>query len=885
MQMSHLPIPPPLPWSTDSPQFMRHMQLLSQAVLSSTPEASWAVYEGLHADLRPAIPDDVFVSLIRHQLYPTNTDGSPLPPGSADIRKSRVKELLTLARKCEMDPTVLPVDLMERLLGTFFVQEQRKRFDQQVKNIILWLWPVYKSHYHNGSFSTMPIEMRRRWLHLCCKNNELRSDPPRLWEVLEEIVENGGAQGLEVKAGQAVSIYKGDDEDMHFAGLRQAAWCLAREVNIPSDDLVLLMFRITEAIGKRLPNKGGEEFIRAVNRIGGLIEELRDGGADEAANTLEASLDKFIQAQQLYRDDAPASTVAMASLSRALLFLRERLSRQFFTPAPKASKRARRLTDSDRDNLNLLLRHCVRSLTWEESDNQYILGMIIPVITSHPVDTELLLQFVDALIVTGMIITPAIPTDLKAQLFEAFLKADHLGDLAVYSSAMKLYSALRRKPAPAPSLDHARIWRWTDRAAWKLFFNRALSHGHLHFASRLYMDIQADGLRVPRAQSLAFIRAIASKPSSSRLVLLERYIKDLLYEPNAQTNDLIAEIWTAMANSPREAALAFQLVRRINPAAPIPYPIIDQILPQLALSSLAEHRTLATQLLSIMPDTPHKMAKYHEVLAQFNKSIRTADLGMESSLAVYKSMYGDKGADADPRSRGHTVSLLLDGMCKLDQLDMALGMFRESVGRKVSLTQNGPASLMIKLSLALRLDEAYTVEKEFYSVVPADNKYPRMVGARIVADILSGVDIDLAVYYNPEKDVMRMHKGYRPSPRFYKFLQDLQVEAQAGLPGMSDTFLAKDDEADGGEPPGAEPETASMATTEGTAPEEPAENSADVEPERERASAAVHFRKAAQPLTRSWSGVPSEASEAVDGHGEWTLDKEWHHSVNMLRPT
>lgn len=417
---------------------------------------------------------------------------------------------------------------------------------------------------------------------------------------------------------------------------------------------------------------------------------------------------------------------------------------------------------------------------------------------------------------------------------------------------------------------------------WCRLFNAALGGTKTHFASRLYEDLLGDGVGVPLSNAVALIQAIAQRPSSSRLVLLDRYIKDVLYDADMKTDELIELMASSLADTPQGAAFAFHIARRIDPNAAIPPAVIGTLIPQLALSRSQHHRSLALSLLDMLPPGKETVSLYRTALRNLNEHIRVADLGLESSIAVYEGM--KKMESSSPEAQGQTISHLMVALCKLEHLDLALGMFRESVTRKVALTAVGPATLMLKLATSQRTAEAYEVERGYYAVTPKSANHRAVTHSHLAVDIVSGVPVDLSVFVGKDGKMKSIDGSAPMTRKFFKYLLDLQLEVSSASASVAAADQEDTDRRCPPRTPAPEPEqmmtapTAAAATTispsttttsmiassSPTSQVTVAAANADAPPLSAHAAAVGHIKKSVQPLTRSWN--------EHKGTGEWMLD-------------
>lgn len=760
MQMPNLPLPPPLPWSPDSQPFLRHMHLLSLAILSESPDQSWEIYKGLHPDMLRDVPDDVFSALLNHQLQ-----------ADESTKADRLGELLSLAAQCDMDPSALGRSLVEEALqGALSTAARLIRSPRGVKRAfdfatMDWLWSSLKILV-DEDLSQVPLIIRREWLAVSAFRH--RNNIPLVHRKLEEVVESGGREGIHEQASRIISMAKHKSTDLIESSLRLAAWCIARDVNIRP----LLISRTIGYLRQSWKALGEDGAERSQATALALAAELREGGADAAADVFEGVVRDIVRKMMPVEGrvrmlaDTASSTDDIYKVASGIL----------------------RKDTTNATELEALVQLCHLAIG-KEGNAEPLLRRTVKQLASRPQGHDgLVFALADdvwSFCRGGGRLSPPLLT----RLFELTLACPASDES--HRVAYRLYPLVRAAESP----DQHR-WLHSTASAWNRLFAAAVSKGEIFFASRLYADFQSDGLTVPKQQLLRLIERIAATENVSRAILLDRHVKDYLWD-EAPPADLITAVVRGMATTGAQSTVdALRLAKRIS-SDDLPVAAIEAALPVLASSTGRSRRALAFALLKELP-TDQARRGYESVLAALVKNPRAA--GLDPVLAVVHDMFS-RGIPA----AGKSSSLIASALLKGGELDAALAVFRAAASRKLALSSAAAGQLMVHLADAGRCDDAYEVERTWRGLLEGlEVLYDKGVrGARLLVDIKAGRDVDLSVY--AAEDGTKEHDGYKPNRHYLEFLVGLQRPERAPEPpaGAPDAVPEATVEADKPAPSGA----------------------------------------------------------------------------------
>lgn len=729
MRTPHLPLPPPLPWSPTSHQFLRHLQILSLALMGHDAEESWRIYEALYPELRQAIPDDVFVSLVAHQAS-----------GESDERRSRLLDLLSVARSCGMEPQRLKREtILEILKAIMTAQPHDESWTPEAHKSLDWIWRAFLSR-EEGALRRSPLRMRQQWLELMSFRH--RADLSRVHGALEELVENGGGEGItSIAARMILAQSKTLGEEGLRESLRLAAWCIARDVTIREQTIVLLLTRLRlHVVAEGRDGRG-----RARAAAEDLVRQLEEGGAIGPARQFQLALDKFLKASRSTREKAEDMLYNPQATGSMLRKIAEKLVR--------GEKGA---VDS---NLELAVRLCNRTLQIGDDEYESVLQTVLPYVSdAHRLDLAIALS--RGALRSNVFTRQPISDRTKWALLDAALPA--LPEVKAYHVLRRLYQHARTEQHTWRKQGSPRLWR--------RFFDAAVSQGHIWFASRLYADFQADGFEVPRACMLSFINLVASRSSRSRTILLERHIKDYMYEDEHPVEPLVIAFTQGLVKTgAQDAAMAVHMAKRLSPDLPVR--AVELVIAPLIISTTSAHRELAMRLLADVPPAEASRSYQLAITALVKKHSRP-DLG--AVLALYKSMTA-QGVPVSVQIASALMTALLRG----GYLESALSIFNAAADAKQAVKSSAIGRLMVNLGLKERCEEAYAAESRWRSLFPNGVDYDKGVrGARLLVDLKAGRRVDLSAFQNQDDKSALEHDGYKPTTPYLRFIESVQRDME-----------------------------------------------------------------------------------------------------------
>lgn len=646
--------------------------------------------------------------------------------------------LVKFAKKCGVEARNLGQENIRNALRSGFDLVLRTKVSdlKLYQNDIRVIWTQIKDS------GDVPLDLRRGYLQFHIKRPLLPAGKKsqkstRAAEALREVVEAFGGDGVEREAGKIISLYAGKDERIHLEGLRLAAWCADQGINV-HDDAFLVMLRLGEVY-----KDTGLDPLPKLQTILGRIESSPTGH--------EFLWSVFTRLQRRQRPPGVKVVDAMARADNVTVpnLIRPTLE-QLAADDPDLSIAL--------DSLTILLR--------KRGEVGAVVTRILNRLDRHtPQDiiirlTRLLLEY-DAL------------PQLRAAHFSAILPLliSTLPSEEEYILCRKLYPVAR-----------TREFRWSipHRSHWHQLFHHAVhrTRRHLHFASRLYADLQADGLSIHQTDLLALIRSIGMSRSSSRSILLERHIRDFIdtnteSSPSPMSPDAFVLALVQGLTSSKDAkdtSLGFDLSRRILQDRPIPKSAADLMIPRLAMSSNLYHLRQAVDLLDYSATAGSYNHVIFSIVSHSKIDPRAGQMSRSEALSqavnVYKRMVSH-GISATPR----TVSLLLRGLIDAGHTDSAVNVFDAAVTNGLRLKPNAVGRLMGRLVLDGRLDEADQIEAKWRSISPTTVGQGRtydqaIVGARVLLDVKRGIDVDF--------DKIAKTTGWTGTIPFLRFVESLK---------------------------------------------------------------------------------------------------------------
>lgn len=744
-----LPLPPTLPYSPDSVPFQRHLQHLSLAVVSSTQKESWRTYLALHPSLRRYIPDDLFRSLLAHQL------------SNEHARQSWVRglALIKFAKQCGVSAGQLGEENLRTALRSGFDLVLRTKVSdlKLYWGDLMALWRELVISLEQGGKGKgrvkgkeqedrMPLDLRRGYLQLHVKRPSTASGSraeklTAAAAALREVVEQYGTRGIQREAGKIVSLYQGSDESIHLDALSLAAWCADCGLAIPETDTFLVMLRLYGLYENQGPDPL-KLLDSAIQKH--VIAKLDPAGPGSGADHIKAVL---IQIRHRFRPHAQR-TVDSVEANETV---------------PQLTRRVVRLLDTSAPDLNIAVT-ALASILKREGEVEAVVAKLLGHLEQQP--NPGVLQRLTHLLLDHEAVQH-LRLDHTQSLLHSLVAC--LPDADAYTLCRKIYAIARQ---------HGYRWQPAHRALWHRLFHHAVdSHRrHLHFASRLYADQQADGMHASRSDLISFVRTVGMSRSASRNLLLERLVNDLPDRRDTATppESLIIALVQGLTSSQdaSDAALALGLTRKILQGRPIPGPAAELLIQTFAKSASLSHLRHAVHLLDEAPtSTAHSFNHViFSMIAHSRSEPQSGQISRREALSQAVGLYTrmlERGIEATPR----TISLFLRALVDARYVDSALGIFDASVRHHFSLKPNAVGRLMVRLILDDRLDEAAKVESRWrgMSIAASETgkRYDRaIVGARVLLDTKRGLEVDLS-------DIAK-RTGWTSNVPFSRFIEILK---------------------------------------------------------------------------------------------------------------
>lgn len=166
----HLPLPPTLPYQPTSTPFRRHLQVLEESLLSSSPEPSWEIFTAIHEDLRRQhVPADTLRSVLAKQV-----NGLSHTDNKRKARWRKLHDVLTIME--ENGICGRSEDLDNIIVAAIDDQGRRVTSHQFSIGRIGTVWADLAS-IHGESLQNISLRARERWLLF--RMSQLRSEPRR----------------------------------------------------------------------------------------------------------------------------------------------------------------------------------------------------------------------------------------------------------------------------------------------------------------------------------------------------------------------------------------------------------------------------------------------------------------------------------------------------------------------------------------------------------------------------------------------------------------------------------------------------------------------------------------------------------------------------------
>ncbi|KAI9634967.1 uncharacterized protein MKK02DRAFT_16439 [Dioszegia hungarica] len=719
----YLPLPPRLPYSPTSVPFKRHLEILSLSALSSTQDESWRVYLSLHSSLRRYIPDDTFRSLLAHQL----SNSWPKQ------RWVRSRALIEFGQSCGMRLETLGTEVLGKALeaGLKYAVDLKTDYGGMAR-ILEALWAAL-ARVKKGDLSSVGKKTRKMWLefHLRAiaewkmRKGRGASEYPlrRPPEVVREMVSFGAAKDTEELLDE---LLKSGREDAKEA-LEVGFWCWTRGVDISDTTVEWWMVQLHKQGQYDLRETVQEAGRNAEQEVGERIDRV-------LVSALQRLEPRAVRAARLLAQTPPAAVDSLIVLGFKLL------------QGPPA-------------DLEAAIDICQRLVDTRGADAEklyHALAARVYALADFPMEATII-RLADTLLSAS-----------KDPIYHRLILHSllPLSTPEAYTSARRVYSVAR-----------ASGYKWTlaNQPAWRTLFHQAVDNRHLHFASRLYADLLADGRRSSRQDLLAMIRSVCMSKSASRPILLERYLRDFLDFFPSHLNSLVRALIRGLTTNqrPDDAQLAWTLIKRLNhDGAPV-LPLVEI----LALSARSQHRETMFEILRAQPAESLSLLCDAALTSLSQHAKSTSDrhsLSHEESLALAASLFREMAAKQIPPS-AKSATAIIRGLIGIGELDKALAMLAVVGNAGIRVKSSAVGSLMVRFALAERYDAADEAERTWRTSLLTGDVYDRgVVGARALMDVKRGKKVDLKR--------VQQETGWKARGPFLKFLKSLgevQEEGQA----------------------------------------------------------------------------------------------------------
>jgi hypothetical protein len=750
-QAARLPLPPTLPYSPNSVPFKRHIEYLSLAILSSSPEDSWRTYLALHHTLRRYIPDDLFRSLLSHQLLSEH-------PKQRWIRSLA---LVRFAKKCGVNARDLGEENLKNVFRaglTYVLKTMSSEIETYVVEIeVLWGQVV--------ECREVPMDLRKGYLqyhikrrdgkHVSRRANRAILETEEASAALRDMVGRFGMEGIGREAGRVISLYHGPDVGTHIKSLEMAAWCAENGQALPNDTVVV-MLRLVE-----IWREAGLDPVAKLESTVGALPVTLPGAEFLDSILTEIRYRLRCLAQRVI--DAIADQSSTRALTRATLDMLD-------DPNP--------YTDIGLDALEDLLKR-------KAEVDMVVSAMIKALLPRRNTDSVIRLM---RMLAEHDVIRNLRDTTIHS-LFQ--LVMTRIPNEEAYILARRLYTLAR---------SHS--YRWHHLSTWQSIFRHALDRNRrqLHFASRLFADAHADGLQPNMDDYRTLIRAVGMSRSVSRPILLERYITFFLELGMSPEPFVHALVQGLTANKDvNDTSLALELSRRILQDRPIPTAAAELMIARFTDSPRISHLRQANFLLDFAPSIQSFNQIIFSIVAHSRLDPKAGEMSrieaLAHAVAIYKRMM-DQRVPVNAR----TVSLLLRALVDSRHITSAMAVFNAAVDNGHTLKPNSVGRLMVRLVLDDRLDEAAQVETKWRNSadIPNGKRYDRaIVGARVLLDTKLGKTVDL-------EDVAR-RTGWSGTKPFLRFVESLKFRPESDVAAVPEAeaewevIPSRDSEVEGAE--------------------------------------------------------------------------------------
>jgi len=627
------------------------------------------------------------------------------------------------AKRCGVSAKDLGEDNLKKVFEaglTYVLRTKASELDKYALEIEA-LWPQVR-----GS-RNVPVGLRKGWLQYHIKRR-IGKRSHRVKDAdaaLKDTVGRYGIAGSEKEAGRIVSMYRGSDVGVHLASLERAAWC-ADQGAVLKEDTILVMLQLIE-----LWEDEGTDAVAELHAAVGALPVSAAG-----ARHLD-----FMLADIRHRFRHPAQRLADAIGTGSIAHITHLTLEVLATEAPDMP--------TVFDALAELLKR--------DAEIETVISGILRHLSRTP-DPTLVLHL------TRLTVEHDTLTHLRDSTIHGLLRL-----LIACIPSEEAYS-LSRKIYP---LARTRSFRWLHRSDFEILYHHAIhpSRRHIHFASRLYADYQADKREILPVDMYAMIRAVGMSRSASRPVLLERYINDFLQSTHQLEPFVLAMVQglTSSTNA-NDASLAFELSRRILQDQPIPPAVAELMIARLAGSSSLGHLRQAIYLLDSTTSSQAFNNVLFSIIAHSRSEPRQGQMSRTEALGQAVVIYKRMVQQQIPVT-SRTISLLLRALVDARHASSALAIFRAALDNAFMLKPNSVGRLMVRLTLDDRLEEAKAVEKDWRAASGIGQRYDRaIVGARVLLDTKMGQEVDLAE--------IAKKTGWSGTAPFLRFVQSLQPRSE-----------------------------------------------------------------------------------------------------------
>ncbi|WWC96162.1 hypothetical protein V866_003029 [Kwoniella sp. B9012] len=777
----HLPLPPRLPYSPNSYPFKRHMEILALSLYSSTADESWTIYTSLHPSLRQYIPDETFKSLIGHQVdHPEQQKAW-----------SRVRTLLRLAKKCRMSLSEIEQKDLIRIIR-LGLRRYRTEYDRSkegeseeddIYKLVKRLWTTLESKIRLDQF---PHELKRGWLGLHSRRvqklgkkgratkEEISDQIIDIDEMVMDMVKKGAINtSLGHYIGEILISSSGNTLGGLERSFKNLTLCIAQGVDIKHAHLHKIVRKLDVVWSKGGNALNLEHFIPSmlesldidpISNTSRILYSALDTSTRRARTRVQKALDLLENHQSSVGGLIGRGISVSKSTQGDILFRLDTAIRLLELALQQKEGDCGALISS----LTIALHHAKRSTPHSSSSIQEI--------------DKLIIRYVRSLHESQVI--PQLSSESIIPLFKLILSV--LPSLEAYILSRKIYQHSR---STTPLFK----WSLKNLYLWQKLFRYSLTSPnlHLHFASRLYTDLLADGLSIRKPDMLLLIRSIGMKSSPSRAVLLERHIKDYLWSGSYghSLSPLVLALTQGLTHGGiQDTDLALNLTERLLQDQPIPLQVLEILVYNLSRSTRSQDRIRVFQLLQQVNGKEEKAIRiYNIVLSNLIKSSssheRVSNDGEEGNarlshqetlgyaIYLYKEMIS-KGIKPNNRIVSNMIRVLLDS----GHLDSALEVFKASIDSSSTQDRTGfriksnvVGRLMVNLVMANRTTEANQVESSWRKInEKSEGKVwdKGVIGARILIDIKDGKEVDM--------DQVMRQTGWKGKKGFLNFLQSLR---------------------------------------------------------------------------------------------------------------